>query len=113
MANTFGALKRVRVTERRTALRNRVAKDALAAPDSQHASRTGCPSEPGNLNEIMAATFSLVDKAARKGYIKSGTASRYKSRLHTRVKVALAPARFRSRTLRRRSISFPKNVTVR
>ena len=34
----------------------------------------------------MAATFSLVDKAARKGYIKRGTAARYKSRLHKRVK---------------------------
>lgn len=42
--------------------------------------------EPGDLKAVMAATFSLVDKAARKGYIKSGTAARYKSRLHTRVK---------------------------
>ena len=31
----------------------------------------------------------LVDKAARKGYIKGGTAARYKSRLHNRVKVIL------------------------
>ena len=43
----------------------------------------------GDLNKVMASTFSLVDKAARKGYIKSGTAARYKSRLHTRVKVIL------------------------
>jgi ribosomal protein S20 len=43
----------------------------------------------GDLKAIMASTFSLVDKAARKGYIKSGTAARYKSRLHTRVKVVL------------------------
>ncbi len=34
----------------------------------------------------MATTFSLLDKAARKGYIKMGTAARYKSRLHVKVK---------------------------
>ena len=37
----------------------------------------------------MASTFSLLDKAAQRGYIKRGTAARYKSRLHARVKVAL------------------------
>jgi len=42
-----------------------------------------------DVKTVMAATFSLVDKAARKGYIKSGTAARYKSRLHTRVKAVL------------------------
>jgi small subunit ribosomal protein S20 len=45
--------------------------------------------EHGDLKSVMIATFSLVDRAARKGYIKRGTAARYKSRLHTRVKVAL------------------------
>ena len=87
MANTFGALKRVRVTERRTAF-NRLAKTRLRH-QIRSMRRALAAKQPGNLNEIMAATFSLVDKAARKGYIKSGTASRYKSRLHTRVKVAL------------------------
>jgi ribosomal protein S20 len=37
----------------------------------------------------MQTTFSLVDKAAQKGYIKRGTAARYKTRLHARVKIAL------------------------
>jgi len=37
----------------------------------------------------MAATFSLGDKAARKGYIKRGTAALYKGRLHKRVKAVL------------------------
>ena len=45
--------------------------------------------EHGDLNAAMASTFSLLDKAARKGYIKTGTAARYKSRLHSRVKIAL------------------------
>ena len=44
---------------------------------------------PARSMTAMADTFSLVDKAARKGYIKRGTAARYKSRLHSRVKVVL------------------------
>lgn len=91
MANTYSALKRVRQTERRTDF-NRVAKTrlrhqirsmrrALAAKDAAK--------ESSKINEAMAATFSLVDKAARKGYIKRGTAARYKSRLHVRVKAVL------------------------
>ena len=89
MANTFGALKRVRQTDRRTAF-NRIAKtrlrhqiramrQALAAKNPASA----------DVMKVMAATFSLVDKAARKGYIKRGTAARYKSRLHTRAKTVL------------------------
>lgn len=87
MANHVSSLKRVRQTERRTAfnrfaktrLRNqiRAMRKALAAKDH------------GDLNATMASTFSLLDKAARKGYIKTGTAARYKSRLHNRVKVVL------------------------
>jgi small subunit ribosomal protein S20 len=87
MANHLSAQKRVRETERRThfnriartRLRNqiRAMRKALAAKDH------------GDLNTQLVSTFSLLDKAARKGYIKQGTAARYKSRLHTRVKVAL------------------------
>ena len=87
MANHLSAQKRVRQTERRTEfnrfaktrLRNqiRAMRKALAAKDH------------GDLNATMASTFSMLDKAARKGYIKAGTAARYKSRLHTRVKVVL------------------------
>jgi small subunit ribosomal protein S20 len=87
MANHFSALKRVRETERRTTfnsmaktrLRNqiRAMRRALAAKDH------------GDLNATLSSTFSMLDKAARKGYIKNGTAARYKSRLSARVKVAL------------------------
>ena len=84
MANTFSALKRVRQTERRTEF-NRMARTKL-----RHQIRTMrralAAKEHGDLRLVMAATFSLVDKAARKGYIKRGTAARYKSRLHKRVK---------------------------
>jgi len=89
MANTFGALKRTRQTERRTAF-NRFAKTRLRhqirAMRQALASKT--PSS-ADIMTVMAATFSLVDKAARRGYIKRGTAARYKSRLHHRAKTIL------------------------
>jgi small subunit ribosomal protein S20 len=89
MANTYGALKRVRQTERRTQF-NRFAKTRLRhqlrAMRHSLAAKTPVAEE---VKKVMAATFSLVDKAARKGYIKSGTAARYKSRLHTRIKAVL------------------------
>lgn len=87
MANTVSALKRVRQTERRTEF-NRFAKTRLRhqirAMRKALAAKT-----PGDLKTELNSTFSLLDKAARKGYIKVGTAARYKSRLHTRVKIAL------------------------
>ncbi len=89
MANTFGALKRVRQTDRRTAF-NRIAKTRLRHQirAMRHALAAKTPS-PADILTVMAATFSLVDKAARKGYIKRGTAARYKSRLHHRAKAVL------------------------
>jgi small subunit ribosomal protein S20 len=87
MANTYSALKRVRQTERRTDF-NSVAKTRL-----RHQIRTMrralAAKDHGDINAIMAVTFSLVDKAARKGYIKRGPAARYKGRLHKRVKAVL------------------------
>jgi len=89
MANTYGALKRVRQTERRTDF-NRFAKTHLRHQirAMRHTLAAKAPSAE-DVRTVMAATFSLVDKAARKGYIKQGTAARYKSRLHSRVKVVL------------------------
>lgn len=87
MANTFGALKRVRQTERRTAF-NRIAKSQLRH-QIRALRRALTAKDHGDLKTVMAQTFSLVDKAARKGYIKRGTAARYKSRLHSRAKIAL------------------------
>ncbi|HZL56071.1 MAG TPA: 30S ribosomal protein S20 [Bryobacteraceae bacterium] len=87
MANHFSALKRVRETERRTDF-NRVAKTRLRN-QIRTMRKALAAKDHGDLNKTMAGTFSLLDKAARKGYIKSGTAARYKSRLHNRVKIAL------------------------
>ena len=87
MANHLSALKRVRETERRTAF-NRVARTRLR--NQIRAMRKALAAKDhGDLNATMASTFSLLDKAARKGYIKKGSAARYKSRLHSRVKVVL------------------------
>jgi small subunit ribosomal protein S20 len=87
MANTFSALKRVRQSERRTDF-NRIAKTRLRH-QIRAMRRALSAKDHGDMPAIMAATFSLVDKAARKGYIKTGTAARYKSRLHKRVKTVL------------------------
>jgi small subunit ribosomal protein S20 len=87
MANHVSALKRVRQTEHRTEF-NRFATTRLRH-QIRSMRRALAAKEPGDLNAVMASTFSLLDKAARKGYIKRGTAARYKSRLHNRVKVAL------------------------
>jgi len=87
MANRVQALKRVRQAQRRTTF-NRVARTRL-----RHQIRTMrralAAKQPGDLATIMNGTFSLIDRAARKGYIKTGTAARYKSRIHKRVKAAL------------------------
>jgi small subunit ribosomal protein S20 len=89
MANTFGALKRVRQTERRTAF-NRFAKTRLRHQiRAMRRALTAKTPVADDIKNAMVETFSLVDKAARKGYIKRGTAARYKSRLHSRAKVAL------------------------
>ena len=40
---------------------------------------------------LLAATFSMIDKAAKWGIVKKNTAARYKSRLHARLK-SLTPA---------------------
>ena len=88
MANHVTSLKRVRITERRTAfnqtrktrLRHGIRKmrRVLEAKDAKAA------------NELMPSTFSLIDRAAKWGIIKKNTAARYKSRLTLRVRKLVA-----------------------
>ena len=87
MANRVQALKRVRETERRTAF-NRFARTRLRN-QIRALRRALAAKEHGDLKTLMSSTFSQIDKAARKGQIKTGSAARYKSRLHNRIKVAL------------------------
>ena len=84
MANTVSALKRVRITERRTAINRsrksrlrhqiRAMRRLLDQKDAQGAAR------------LVPATFSVVDRAAKWGIIKKNTAARYKSRLASRLR---------------------------
>lgn len=84
MANTISALKRVRITARRTAinrrrktrLRHQIRKlrRLIEARDAQAAAA------------VLPATYSLIDRAAKWGIIKKNTAARYKSRLTARLR---------------------------
>lgn len=92
MANHYSSLKRVRITERRTAV-NKIRKSRL-----RHAIRAMRRAvEQKDLaaaTALLPKTFSLIDRAAKWGVIKDNTASRYKSRLHLRLKaIEGAPAK--------------------
>jgi len=88
MANHFSALKRARQTEKRTA-NNRSSKSRL---------RTSLRSMREALSSGNAATaetayreaVSVLDKSVQKGVLHDNTASRYKSRLHARLKAMTA-----------------------
>ena len=88
MANHVSALKRVRQTVKRTAANRsntsqvrsslRALREALAQGDSAAAASQ------------YSKTVSALDKGVRKGVLHDNTASRYKSRLHTRLKALSA-----------------------
>ncbi|HYO80604.1 MAG TPA: 30S ribosomal protein S20 [Bryobacteraceae bacterium] len=89
MANHVSALKRVRQTERKTAV-NRLRKSRmrtqirkmrrmLAGTDLQAASAE------------LSNTYSIVDRAAKWGIIKKNTAARYKARLTARFSKLSSP----------------------
>lgn len=89
MANTFSALKRMRQTERRTAI-NRMRKTRL-----RHQVRAIRRAIEGRdiaaAEALLPRTFSLVDRSAKWGIIKANTAARYKSRIVKKMR-ALAAA---------------------
>jgi small subunit ribosomal protein S20 len=88
MANHVSALKRVRQTEKRTAANRsnksrvrtslRALREALAQGDAAAAEAQ------------YRKTVSALDKSVRKGVLHNNTASRYKSRLHARLKAIAA-----------------------
>jgi len=84
MANHFSSLKRVRITKRRTAV-NKIRKSRM-----RHAIRALRRAlekkDAATAAQLLPRTFSLIDRAAKWGIIKDNTASRYKSRLHQRLK---------------------------
>jgi small subunit ribosomal protein S20 len=83
MANHFSALKRARQTEKRSA-RNRANTSHLrgALRQLREAMAKG---DKAGAEQVFRQTVSALDKAIQKGVIHENTASRYKSRLRTRV----------------------------
>jgi len=89
MANTVSALKRVRITKRRTEI-NRSRKTRLRLQIRAMRILLQGKDTDGAVS-ALPKTFSVIDRAAKTGIIKRNTAARYKSRLSARVK-ALAAA---------------------
>ena len=90
MANTVSSLKRVRMTERKTAV-NRMRKTRLRH-QIRSMRRLLDSKDSEGATKAVPATFSLVDRAAKWGIIKQNTAARYKSRLNIRLKKLVAVA---------------------
>jgi small subunit ribosomal protein S20 len=88
MANTYSALKRVRQTERRTDF-NR--KNTTRLRHQIRAMRRAIQSKDAKAAaDMLPATFSQIDRAAKRGIIQKNTAARYKSKLHLHVKALAA-----------------------
>ena len=84
MANTVSSLKRVRMTERRTAI-NRMRKSRLRH-QIRAMRRLLDQKDAQGAAKLIPDTFSIVDRAAKWGIIKKNTAARYKSRLSLRLR---------------------------
>ena len=84
MANTISALKRVRMTERRTVI-NRMRKSRLRH-QIRAMRRLLDQKDVAGAAKALPATFSLVDRAAKWGIIGANTSARYKRRLTLRVR---------------------------
>jgi small subunit ribosomal protein S20 len=84
MANHVSALKRARQTVKRTAV-NRSNKSHVRR--SLRALREAITKgDTSGIAEQYSKTVSALDKSVQKGVLHKNTASRYKSRLHARVK---------------------------
>jgi len=83
MANHFSALKRARQTTTRTA-RNRAntSQFRTVLRKFREALQSG---KSADAKAAFSGTVSMIDKAAKKGLIHKNAASRYKSRLNTRL----------------------------
>jgi small subunit ribosomal protein S20 len=84
MANHYSALKRARQIERKTIV-NRARKTRLRHT-IRRLRRAMQASDLPTVKQLIPETFSIIDRAAKWGIIKSNTAARYKSRIHGRVR---------------------------
>jgi len=90
MANHVSALKRVRMTEHRTAV-NRLRKSRMRT-QLKAMRRLLSSKDASGAQAALPQTFSVVDRAAKWGIIKKNTAARYKSRLTASIKSLTASA---------------------
>jgi small subunit ribosomal protein S20 len=88
MANTYSALKRVRETQRRTEFNTR--NKTRLRHQIRTIRRAILSKDAAAASALLPQTFSLIDRSARNGAIKKNTASRYKSKLHARIKALSA-----------------------
>jgi small subunit ribosomal protein S20 len=86
MANIKSAEKQRRQAEKAN-VRNRAGKSGLKSALKK--ARTTIAGGDAS-KEVLSASFSAIDKAAKKGLIKDNTADRYKSRLAAAAKRATA-----------------------
>ncbi|MFN0105456.1 MAG: 30S ribosomal protein S20 [Bryobacteraceae bacterium] len=84
MANHVSALKRVRMTERRTAVNN--ARRSRLRTGLKALRRLMEAKDVNGAAAVAPKTFSIVDRAAKWGVIKKNTAARYKSRIALRLR---------------------------
>ena len=90
MANTVSSLKRVRQTERKTAV-NRLRKSRLRT-QIRKLRRLVATSDASGAQAELSETHSMIDRAAKWGIIKKNAAARYKSRLTANVRKLTAAA---------------------
>lgn len=86
MANIKSAIKRIKVTEKRT-LRNKMVKSSIKTAVKKYETAV----EGGNLDDakqLYASAAHAIDKAAAKGVIHKNAAARKKSRLAVKLNAA-------------------------
>ncbi len=83
MANIRSAEKQRRQAEKRK-VRNRAGKSTLKSALKK--ARTAVAGGAGEVKDVLSKGFSDIDRAAKRGIIKSNTADRYKSRLSAAAK---------------------------
>jgi small subunit ribosomal protein S20 len=84
MANTITALRRMRITARRTAVNHR--RKTRLRHGIRKLRRLMADKKVQEAADLAPQTFSLIDRAAQWGIIKKNAAARYKSRLTRRLR---------------------------
>ena len=85
MANHYSALKRARQTARRTEV-NRLRHGIRSIRRKLDAN------DAAGAEQLLPELFSIIDRSAKWGIIKTNTADRYKSRLVARIRKVQAAA---------------------